>query len=97
MLCAKNTYAQKAFFGDEPVVWENNNPYVIPAGYEKYLKSDLVILNDKTEFYFYATNNEKIVRKLIVRINNENGLALIQKYKLPESFDNAYDANLHKQ
>lgn len=89
--------AQDKYFGDEPVVWENNAPFVVPASYENYLRSDLVILDDHCQFYFYASNNEKLVRKIVLKINNKKGLDHILNYKLPESFDEAYDANLFKQ
>ena len=89
--------AQKTYFGAEAVVWEDNSPYILPTTYEKYVSADLVILDDKTSFYFYADDHEKIARRLIVKINSAIGLNAFQTYKLPESFDNAFDANLHKQ
>ncbi|MES2681620.1 MAG: hypothetical protein V4635_17120 [Bacteroidota bacterium] len=94
---AADLIAQKNFFGEEPVLWESNKPYVIPAEYENYLRSDVVVLEDHTSFYFYSSTNERLVRKIVLRINNKNGLEAAGNHKLPESFDRAYDAHLFKQ
>ena len=88
--------AQKTFFGEIPVKWEEYETPAIPKDLDKYEASDLVIISDQTEFYFYGTNNEKLVRNVTVKINSAKGLEKINTLKLPESFDQAYDA-LYKQ
>ncbi len=89
--------AQKTYFGAEPVIWGTNSRPEIPESYQNYLSSDLVILDDHTQFYFYARDNERLVRNILIKINNEAGLEKIQSLKLPESFDPAFDASLFKQ
>ena len=96
IICGGNVVAQKTFFGEEEVVWENHKPLVMPAGINTYSTSDLVILDDRTQFYFYGTKNEKIVKNVIVKINTMKGLEELRNYKLPESFDYAHDACLYK-
>jgi hypothetical protein len=89
--------AQKTYFGDEPIIWGTNTRPEIPDAYQNYLNSDLVILDDHAQFYFYARDNERLGRNILIKINNEAGLEKIQNLKLPESFDPAFDANLFKQ
>jgi hypothetical protein len=90
-------FSQKTYFGDSPVKWENNLPVELLPNSDDHPGADLVILSDQTQFYFYAANNEKIVRSLIFKINTEKGLEGLMSFKLPESFDEAYDANSFKQ
>lgn len=90
-------FGQKTYYGEEPVKWSDNLPADLPPGLDKYSGSDLIILDDQTEFHFYASDNEKIVRYLRLKINTEEGLEALQAYKLPESLDRAYDAHYHKQ
>lgn len=89
--------SQTTSFGDEPVKWTSNKaPQKMPVE-NIFSGSDLVILDEKTEFHFYSKENEKIVRHLLIKINTEKGVELLSSYKLPESFDNAYDNNYYKQ
>jgi hypothetical protein len=64
---------------------------------EQYNNYDLVIINDETNFSFYSSNDEKIIRNITFKINSEKGLEQLSRYTLPESFDQAYDAHYHKQ
>jgi hypothetical protein len=89
-------YAQKVF-GDKEISWQSSKPPVIPATIETYSMADLVILDEAVRFHFYARNNEKIVKRVMLKIQNEDGLAALQRYVLPETFDYAYDACLYKQ
>ncbi len=89
--------SQTTFFGDEPVKWSSVKPPVVPEQLKKHESSDLVILEDNAVFYFYASNNEKIARQILVKINTQKGLDKFQTFTLPESFDEAYDCNLYKQ
>src|SRR3954469_12278454 len=76
--------SQTTYFGDKPVSWENNLPVHLPEDLENYSGSDLVCISDRTEFYFYSTNNEKLTRHLIFKINTAKGLESLKTYKLPE-------------
>ncbi|MBL7919647.1 MAG: hypothetical protein JNJ40_04990 [Bacteroidia bacterium] len=89
--------SQSTSFGDEPVKWANVKAPELPQQLKDHENSDLVVINDKTEFYFYASNNEKVVRHILVKINTQKGLDKFQTLTLPESFDEAYDCNLYKQ
>lgn len=89
--------AQKKIFGDGKISWENNKPDVLSANDSKYEKNDLVILDDKTDFYFYASYNEKVVRDITFKISTEKGKEIIENFSLPESFDYALDACFYKQ
>ncbi len=97
LLIGSQLSAQISTIGETPVKWENNKPPVIPEIKEKYAKSDLLILDDKTAFHFYSKNNELLVRHLLIKINTAKGLAKIENFKVPESFDEAYDGHLFKQ
>lgn len=90
-------FPQSTSFGDEPVTWSSVKSPTIPVLAEKYSDMDIIILDDKTEFRFYSASNELIVRNLLLKINTANGLLKLQNFKLPESFDEAYDANYYKQ
>jgi len=90
---------QKAqtYFGENPVKWENTLPYSLPSEASRYDSSDLVVLNDVTEFYFYSEDNEKIRRNIKYKINTSKGVEILKRFKTPESFDYAYDENLNRQ
>ncbi len=92
-----STKAQKTYFGEEEIKWESNKAISIPTNARAYLSSDLLVLDEKTQFYFYATNNEKVVKNTVIKINTKKGLELLKAFKLPESFDYAYDACFFKQ
>lgn len=96
-IAASIAVSQSTVFGDVAVKWASLKVPVVPELSKEISSSDIVILDDKAEFYFYASNNEKIVRNILFKINTAKGLELFQSFKLPESFDNAYDANLYKQ
>lgn len=97
-LCAAyNLAAQKKYFGDEPVIWGENSLEPLQESAKKYELSDLVILNDKTDFFFFSSNNEKLIKNVTVKINTENGKDVLEVFKIPESFDYALDACLYKQ
>src|SRR6218665_1360392 len=88
--------AQKVF-GDKEVQWESGSPPLIPATVNKYPNAGLVILDEAVQFHFYGRNNEKVVKRVLVKVQNEEGLAALQRFVLPESFDYAYDACFYKQ
>ncbi len=95
--CNYKLLCQNTSFGDEPVKWASAAIPVAPALSKENESADLIILDDKVKLHFYAIDNEKIERHLMFKINTAKGLDKLQTFKLPESFDNAYDANLHKQ
>jgi hypothetical protein len=114
VLFVSDLFSQQTFYGEYPVKWENTRPVQLPADFYKFSASDLVIIGDKTDFYFSvnnsektgrslifqinpANNNEKITRHLTIKINSAKGLEILKAYKLPESFDNAFDADYYKQ
>lgn len=86
--------AQKTYFGDNPIAWDNYSAIRLPAAFEKFATNDLVYLSDETSFSFYSSANEKLSRHLLIKINTAKGLEKIQALTLPESFDPAYDARL---
>lgn len=88
--------AQNTYYGETPVKWENTKPFDEPLTLNTYSNSPVVIVSDRCEFQFYAQNNEKITRRLLLKINSEEGLGLLEAFKLPESFDKGFDGN-HKQ
>ncbi|MCC6370529.1 MAG: hypothetical protein IT236_05925 [Bacteroidia bacterium] len=92
-----NSSAQNNHFGEGTVNWEIRKPFVTPAAAEKYAGSDLVILSDYTEFFFYSASNEKLTRNIKYKINTQKGLDQLKHFKTPESFDFAFDADLFKQ
>jgi len=92
VLVAGNVSGQKTFFGEAPVSWEEYPAPSIPEDLSKYEVPGLVIINDQTEFYFYGARNEKLVRNITYKINTAKGLETSGTLKLPESFDQAYDA-----
>ncbi len=94
---SQHLLSQSTSFGDVAVEWDDVEKPVVPKLNNEQTTADILILDDKTEFYFYASNNEKITRHLLVKINTQKGLDKFQLLKLPESFDEAYDCNLYKQ
>src|SRR5688572_3248045 len=66
--------AQSTYFGETPVKWDNTTAVKEPSELTTYSASPLVILSDKTEFHFYAQNNERITRRLLLKINSDEGL-----------------------
>lgn len=92
-----NLFSQKTYYGDVPVSWEKYPAVISSPELEKYGESDLVIINDETEFSFYSSDNERITRNITFKINSEKGLEGLKNYTLPESFDPAYDGNYYKQ
>jgi hypothetical protein len=88
--------SQKTYFGEEEVKWNTNKVPVIPTSFQNG-NSDLQVLEEHTEFYFFATNNEKIVRNVVYKVNSQKGAEILSSVKLPESFDPAFDGALFKQ
>lgn len=95
--CFYLNYSQSSYIGNEPYKWVSNKAAEIPRDLTAYAASDLVIIREQVQFHFYGSNNEKIVKNVLLKINSKKGLEQLQSYKLPESFDEAYDANLYKQ
>ncbi len=89
-------FSQMAFFNNEPINWQEFKKVDVPAEFSKYTNDDAVIIDDKTEFWFYQ-NNHKIMRLMTFFIANDRGLQALKSIRLPESFDVAFDANFHKQ
>ena len=89
--------SQNNIYGEGPVNWELRKPFVMPAEAEKYAGSDLIILSDLTEFFFYSSTKEKVVRSVKYKINTKKGLEQLKHYKMPESFDHAFDKELFQQ
>lgn len=96
VLLAVSSAAQNSFSLDEPFAWPNAKAPKIPAIEEKYKSADAIILEDKTQLYFYASNNEKIKRNLLIKINSKNGAVKFSALQLPESFDQGHDEGLYK-
>ena len=92
-----NCLSQSYFFGEGPVNWELRKPFEMPPEVEKYSGSDLVILSDLTEVFFYSSTNEKLTRSIKYKINTQKGLEELKHYRMPESFDYAMDNEFHKQ
>lgn len=100
IICISGTLtlaAQKTFYGETPIAWENYRAEKPAVLKEQEELSDLLILSDQAEFCFYAQNNEKLTRNLIVKINTQKGLDIVKTHRLPESFDPAFDAHYFKQ
>lgn len=93
----KPVFSQRTYYGDEPLNWSDRKPLKLPLTLQNYAGSDLVIINDQVEFYFYGSNNEKVMRYLTFKINTEKGLEQFNEYRFPESFDPAFDNHLTKQ
>jgi hypothetical protein len=93
LLCFFRSSAQTTYYGEEPVKWATARPIKLPADYSKYENEDIVILNDIIEFHFYSQKNEKVVRNVILKINTAKGLMMMSSFKLPESFDPAFDSH----
>jgi hypothetical protein len=89
--------AQKTYFGEEPVRWERRPLTHFPENLSEYTSADIVILEDSTEFYFFSTKSERLVRHLVLKINNQKGVEALARYSLPESFDVANDAFYYRQ
>lgn len=96
LILANAASAQKVF-GDKEISWESSRPPVIPSEISKYPDAGLVVLDEVVRFYFYSRTNEKVAKRVLLKIQNEKGLAALQRYVLPETFDYAYDACLYKQ
>jgi hypothetical protein len=77
LLICSSASSQSHFFGEGPIKWDLRKAYEIPAEAEKYSSFDLVILNELTEFYFYSSTSEKIVRSIKYKINTKKGLESI--------------------
>lgn len=90
-------FSQNYIYGEGPVNWELRKPFEIPPGADKYSGSDLVILSDLAEFDFYSSTSEKIIRSVKYKINTQRGINELRHYQVPESFDFAFDDQLHKQ
>ena len=97
LLFHTSVYAQSGYVGDGPVKWENNLAPVMPADIDSFAKSDLVILYEVSDFYFFDISNEKLIRNVKYKINNEKGLQALKHFHLPESFDPAFDQAIHLQ
>ncbi|MBL7931210.1 MAG: hypothetical protein JNL60_04895 [Bacteroidia bacterium] len=93
--CFVSSYilCQNTYFGENPVKWDNK-PFLEPQGINTYSGSAIVILSDKCEFHFYEQNNEKITRRLLLKINTDEGKKEIETLKLPESFDKGFDCSV---
>lgn len=89
-------FSQQEFFQDVPVAWSELKKPRIPEVPAQYAENDLVILDDHTEFRFFE-NNRYLSRHLLIRINTAKGLSELVNFKLPESFDPAYDAFWSRQ
>jgi hypothetical protein len=87
---------QAFFYNDEVVQWSSFRNPEIPDDFSMYSNNDLIIVDDKTEFKFFK-NGRYLSRLLTIKINNSSGLSSITHFRLPESFDIAFDANLRKQ
>jgi hypothetical protein len=85
------SFSQVTFFGESAVKWKNIQAPISAADTGNYGRSDLLILNDNTEFHFYSSTNEKLIRSVTFKINTQKGLDILEKYKLPESFDEVFD------
>jgi hypothetical protein len=97
IFCHYVSFAQDKLIGELPISWPAHAISEIQKNAESDNNSDLVILNEQTDIFFYAANNEKIIKTILIKINSDEGLQKIQNYKLPESFDESNDANLFKQ
>lgn len=90
-------FSQNNFFGEGPVNWEIRKPYEMPSEAAKYNTSDLVILSDLTQVYFYTISSERLVRNIKYKINTVKGLERLKHYTMPESFDTGFDSETHVQ
>lgn len=90
------TSAQQEFYRDEVVNWASLKKPEIPKDLSSYENNDLVIIDDNTTFNFFE-NNQHVTRDLVIKINSAKGLLELSNFKLPESFDLAYDAHLKAQ
>ena len=94
---ASPLFAQSGYLGDGPVKWENNLAPKVPSPSDSINNNDLIVLEEVTDFYFFGSLNEKIIRNVKFKINNEKGLLYLKHFRLPESFDQAFDAYLNQQ
>lgn len=87
----------QTWFGEGPINWESKKPYVVSTEALRYKDYDLVVLEEATEFHFYGTNNEKVVRSAKFLINTKRGADILKDFRTPESFDIASDECLSVQ
>ncbi|MBX3162969.1 MAG: hypothetical protein KF900_00695 [Bacteroidetes bacterium] len=101
-----SVYPQSSFFKKKTVDWNKFDSIEIPHDFEKYKNSDIVFIDDKTDFRFIYGGNQgvrselgfnKITRLITLRINTEKGLQELSNFKLPESFDMAFTSYFVKQ
>ena len=97
LLFTHSINAQKTFFGITKPDWEHNSAFAILKAGDRFSGSDAVIIDEKAEFYFFSRKNEKVKKRLLVKINTEKGVAEFENFRLPESFDFAKDAHYYKQ
>lgn len=90
-------YAQQNPFSQLPHEWESYKPIKIPDGVKNYAKSDLICINEKTDFVFYSNTDQKILKSTTILINSDFGAEKIKSYSLPESYDIAFDEDYYKQ
>lgn len=97
LLISSYLNSQNNIFGEGPVNWETRKPYEIPVEVAKYTTSDLVILSDLTQIYFYTISSERLVRNVKYKVNTLKGLERLKHYTMPESFDIGFDSEIHTQ
>src|SRR5690606_29184884 len=101
-----SVYPQSSFFKKKTVDWNKFDSIEIPHDFEKYKNSDIVFIDDKTDFRIMYGGNQgvrselgfnTITRLITLRINTEKGLQELSNFKLPESFDMAFTSYFVKQ
>ena len=88
---------QTYVYGKGEVNWNMGEFYTIPLAANSFSNSDLLILKEFTDFYFYSESNEKISSNITYKVNTEKGLEKLKHFRMPESFDFAFDQELYKQ
>lgn len=88
--------SQTNAFKDEAYKWPNHDIKNFKVESQN-LNEDLVILNERIDFDFYSYANEYLSKRVILKINTDEGLKQIKSMSYPESFDEGYDASFIKQ
>jgi hypothetical protein len=87
---------QSAFFKNNKFDWNDLKKVNLNEDISEFSNYDLVILDEVTEFRFHKFSRS-VTRLLTIKINSEKGGKQASEFKLPESFDLAYDAHRFKQ
>jgi hypothetical protein len=90
IITLSKVFGQNAYYGTTPHNWSEKNLAWAVKNVSKDDKEDVICLAENTEFSFYSTTDQKIVKNAVYKINTAAGLEKFKTY-MPESFDVAFD------